>query len=351
MPKVKSRLTAALLGAACALLLLPAAGQAATTFGSRLIQNPTDSNCAEFGTCTIASYIHPSEPNGDPVVSGAPMDGVITKFRIRAKAVEEPGQVTFRLAEVTLPDPNDDDSALATAAGTGPTITIQPEGGEEEEVETPIREVAGRLPVKKGQHLAVDTTKSIAAVYNSGGSTFSYVYSPPLEDGSGQRSSNEATTELLVAAVIEPDADGDGFGDETQDQCPTQKTTQGPCDLTPPGVSGLKVAGGKVSYRLSEAATVTFQLARKLPGRKIGNRCVKQTKKNKGRKRCSRLKNVGKPFGGPGVPGPNSRRLPNGKRLKPGRYRLTMTAVDAAGNKTTETTNFKIKKKKKKRRR
>ena len=30
----------------------------------------------------------------------------------------------------------------------------------------------------------------------------------------------------------EPDADGDGFGDESQDQCPTDASTQGPCPIT-----------------------------------------------------------------------------------------------------------------------
>ncbi|MEM4782575.1 MAG: creatininase family protein, partial [Halalkalicoccus sp.] len=42
-------------------------------------------------------------------------------------ALMEPGQVTFRVADISLADPNNDDSALATAKGTGPTITIQPE--------------------------------------------------------------------------------------------------------------------------------------------------------------------------------------------------------------------------------
>jgi hypothetical protein len=32
-----------------------------------------------------------------------------------------------------------------------------------------------------------------------------------------------------VAAFVEPDADGDGFGDESQDFCATDPTTQGPC--------------------------------------------------------------------------------------------------------------------------
>jgi len=31
------------------------------------------------------------------------------------------------------------------------------------------------------------------------------------------------------SAVLEADADHDGFGDETQDQCPTNGSTQGPC--------------------------------------------------------------------------------------------------------------------------
>ncbi|MGH2992472.1 MAG: hypothetical protein ACRDL1_02920 [Solirubrobacterales bacterium] len=34
---------------------------------------------------------------------------------------------------------------------------------------------------------------------------------------------------LNLSAVLEPDADADGFGDETQDECPTDTTTQGPC--------------------------------------------------------------------------------------------------------------------------
>ncbi len=45
----------------------------------------------------------------------------------------------------------------------------------------------------------------------------------------------EPVTLVNVSAVLEPDADGDGFGDETQDQCPTNATTQGPCPATATG--------------------------------------------------------------------------------------------------------------------
>jgi hypothetical protein len=342
MSKLKSRLMILTLGVIAGTLAFSATVQAATNFGSRLKNEPTETTCDMLGTCTIVSHIHPSDPDGDPYADGAPVGGVITKFRYLAYAAEEPGQITFRVANLTVQDP---DNALATSAGTGPTVTLQPT----ESPETPINEVGARVPVQKGQYLAADITKSIGIVYNSDGSKRSYVYAPPLVDGAGQRGSTEAANELLVAATIEPDADGDGFGDETQDQCPRQKSTQGACDDTKPGVSGLKVAGGKVSYRLSEEATVRFQLEKKKQGRKVRGKCVKQTPKNKTKKKCPLFKKVGAKFNGPGKQGANSVRLPNGKKLKPGVYRLTMTATDAAGNTTTKTVSFKVKKKKKKR--
>jgi Ca2+-binding RTX toxin-like protein len=56
------------------------------------------------------------------------------------------------------------------------------------------------------------------------------------------KGSTQTTTDLLsgfrilIAANVEPDSDRDGFGDETQDQCPTNATIQGPCPqpLAPP---------------------------------------------------------------------------------------------------------------------
>jgi hypothetical protein len=344
MPKLQRRLTTLALSLVAGLLLLPATGQGATVFGSRMNHDPTPGTCKGEAPCTIVSFIHPSDPNGDPYSGGAPVSGVITKFRIRAFAQGEPGQVTFRVADINLPDPNNNASALATAAGTGPSVTIKPD---EAALETPITEVGGRLPVKKGQHLAIDATKSISAIYNSNGSKFSYLFEPPLVEGEGARGSTEAVNELLVAATIEPDVDGDGFGDETQDQCPSQKTTQGQCDKTPPVVKGLKVNDGTISYKLSEASTVSFKLEKKVPGRRVGGKCVKQTAKNRSHKRCSRFRPIGASFKGGGKAGPNTVRLPNGKKLAAGTYRLTMTVTDVAGNKTTETTTFKVKKKKK----
>jgi hypothetical protein len=338
MAMLKRGLTAAL-AAGAMLMLLPAAGQAATTFGSRLNHQPANSGeCQPFvNPCTIVSYIEPSDPNGDPYAGGAPVSGVITKFRIYAYAAA-PTQVTFRVANVTLPNPADPNNAQATTTGTGPTVTIQ------STVDPSIQEFDGRLPVKKGEHLAIDAT-DVDATYNNSGDKFSYIFTPPLVDGAAALTSSDPTGELLVQGSIEPDVDGDGYGDETQDQCPSQASTHGPCDRTRPVVSGPRVSGGTISYRLSEDATVSFRLAKKVSGRKVRRRCVAQTRRNRHHRRCSRFKPIGAKFSGPGKAGADKVTLPNGRRLKRGVYRLTMTATDAAGNKTTKTTTFRVKRK------
>jgi hypothetical protein len=350
MTRLKTRLTAAALATGGALLLLPTAGQAAQTFGSRLNHDPANSGeCVSLLTpCTIASYIVPTDPNGDPSSAGAPADGVITTFRIRAFGDgNAPAQVTFRLADVTLPNPMDQTAALATAAGTGPTVTIPVPPGPD----TPILSFPGHLTVKKGQHLAIDGT-NVQATVNDSGSKFSYVFAPPLVDGQGARGSSSVTGELLVQATIEPDADGDGFGDETQDQCPSQAVTQGACvpppslprDTTPPTVSKLGVGGGTIAYTLSEAATVTLQLSKGSTGRKVSGTCVRRTRRNRRKPHCTRFGMLGKSFSGPGSSGANQLALPKpgGRKLGPGLYRLTMTARDAAGNERTTTKQFQI---------
>jgi hypothetical protein len=54
---------------------------------------------------------------------------------------------------------------------------------------------------------------------------------PPLEDGAIVRQPDDSsqTIEDLYNYDLEPDADNDGFGDETQDACPRDAALQGPC--------------------------------------------------------------------------------------------------------------------------
>jgi hypothetical protein len=344
MPK---RPIIAAFAALAASLVFASAGNAAVTFGSRLIDNP-GSGCGlamPNEPCTMVMFQAPTAPNGDLGLQGAPISGVITKFRIKAIGDTDPATATFRLANVTAA-PNDP-TAIATSAGTGPTVQVPADNGGD----APITQVGARLPVTQGQFLAVDGSPNLSALHVSDGGKWTYLYAPPLVDGQAGRDSNAVTEELLVQADIEADADHDGFGDETQDQCPSQATTQGPCDTAAPAVSGLKISGGsKVTYTLSEAATVKFKLAKASKGRKVKGKCVRKTRRNRHRRSCTRFSTLGAGWDGPGAVGKNTVAIPkiHGRKLRPGRYRLTMTVTDAAGNSRTVNKSFTIKPKPKK---
>ncbi|HEY7629579.1 MAG TPA: hypothetical protein VH817_02700 [Thermoleophilaceae bacterium] len=94
--------------------------------------------------------------------------------------------------------------------------------------------------------------------------------------------------------------------------------------------------GTTISYRLSEAATVEFTIRRKSSGRKVGKSCKRPTRRNGSRKRCTRFLKQGT-FTQGGTAGANSEPFSGKlgrKLLKPGSYRLTITATDPAGNRS-----------------
>jgi putative NIF3 family GTP cyclohydrolase 1 type 2 len=80
-----------------------------------------------------------------------------------------------------------------------------------------------------------------------------------------------------------------------------------------------------VTYNLSAAATVAFSVERKVSGRRVGKRCVKKTKANATKRKCSLFRPVRGGFSHTGAAGGNrfkfSGRL--AKALTPGSYRLT----------------------------
>ena len=65
-----------------------------------------------------------------------------------------------------------------------------------------------------------------------------------------------------VEAKLEADEDHDGFGDETQDQCPTDATTQGPCPVPPvppvPPAPDTSITKGPKAKSRKKLATFVF---------------------------------------------------------------------------------------------
>jgi hypothetical protein len=95
--------------------------------------------------------------------------------------------------------------------------------------------------------------------------------------------------------------------------------------------------GTRFTFTLSEPAQVTITIERKAKGRKAGRgrtaRCVKPTPANRKARRCVRFLKAGS-LSAQAQAGSQSLRFSGrlrGKALKPGGYRATIVAVDAAG--------------------
>ena len=94
--------------------------------------------------------------------------------------------------------------------------------------------------------------------------------------------------------------------------------------------------GTTFHYRLSEAARVVFTIQRARAGRRVGGRCRKPTRANRGRRRCIRWVRVGR-FAQRASTAAMRKRFSGriGRRtLRRGRHRASLVATDAAGNKS-----------------
>ena len=96
--------------------------------------------------------------------------------------------------------------------------------------------------------------------------------------------------------------------------------------------------GTTFSFELNEQAAVTLTFTQRVKGRKVGHRCAAPTKSNKHRKSCKRtVTRAGLSL--PGHAGTNKvafyGRISHGKKLKPGRYTLVLTATNAAGEQSS----------------
>lgn len=88
-------------------------------------------------------------------------------------------------------------------------------------------------------------------------------WQPVLADGSAPTASNSGDPdyEILVNADVEPDADGDGFGDETQDACPAAAGTAGGCPV--PTIANPVPAPTKAKSKCKNAKKKSAAAAKK----------------------------------------------------------------------------------------
>jgi hypothetical protein len=113
-----------------------------------------------------------------------------------------------------------------------------------------------------------------------------------------------------------------------------------------PRFSRRAPVGTTIRFKLTQPARATLTFSQPKLGRKVGRRCVTQTRRNKHNRRCT-IPNVRGTLTVTGHARTNKvrfqGRLSRTKTLKPGRYTLTITATDSAGNRSNaKSTTFTI---------
>jgi len=185
---------------------------------------------------------------GNPLPPTAPTAGVITKWKVNLVPAPVTIPVTMKVLRQTGAT-----TALVVGEANG-SIT----GG--------TNSFDTRIPVAAGDHLSSFSSSEIGTIIckdpseapsllggfaGSGGpagSTVDFVTVP----GKGIR--------VPLYATLEPDADNDGFGDETQDQCPQNAAVQTACPL-PVTLSTFKqVKKGSVTVVVTPSAASTVSV-------------------------------------------------------------------------------------------
>jgi hypothetical protein len=224
MPREKGARLFAIAVCVCVLgLLAPPAAPAATTLGSSLAAN--GSGASQGGCNPLCTFIPTSVSGGNPVTS--PIDGVIVRWG--ASAADAPtGTSTVRLRVIHSPAANQ-----WVGVSTGPTQHTT--AG----FTTATFDLNPGLPIATGDYIGVDTVRDNGTANGSvlrveaGSSHISFTTTLP-NGGAPQVAVPNAGVEAYVQAIVEPDSDRDGFGDESQDLC-VGSPGPAPCPATSSG--------------------------------------------------------------------------------------------------------------------
>jgi hypothetical protein len=174
------------------------------------------SNCAGANSAvddTFAVQLAQTSANSMPIT--APSAGVITSWSSNSAL---PASVVDRLK-------------VLRAASAPKSFTVVGESAYQH-IAPGQNSFPVRIPVQAGDRLglygAVDGGGIVYCGTGDAGDRLGYV-EKDLSSETTAEFSELGSAVVAVSAVIEPDRDGDGYGDETQDGCPQSAANHGPC--------------------------------------------------------------------------------------------------------------------------
>jgi hypothetical protein len=273
IPPVRANLFLAVVSAVVVGALGPApAGSATAPRAATTGLGQAGPNVAVCNATVPAGVLLASEGSGGPTYV-APVNGVITSFTHQANGAA--GQVRA----LVLADVPSSNTKQVVAKSAKVAVTVNT-----------VNTFVTQLPIKAGQHLALWYSTNLMACLTVGIAGDSSVASAPFD---ADLSSTFSPTGVFVgsyrpniAATFEPDADGDGFGDLTQDACPHSALTTAVCPqpdtkITKKPKHASTRSKVKVTFKFKASiAGSTFQC--KLDGHKKWKKCKSPFKRRLG---------------------------------------------------------------------
>jgi uncharacterized repeat protein (TIGR01451 family) len=131
---------------------------------------------------------------------------------------------SFKVKVIDLVDRSFSPAATVTVRASSDPLAIAGTGAPEA---FPVR-----LPIAAGQGIAMWSADGYDCGFSTSDAGDQVLFNGDPEPGAGTSISAQdggMNERVPLQATIEPDADGDGFGDETQDQCPSDAASHAPC--------------------------------------------------------------------------------------------------------------------------
>lgn len=216
-----------------ALALLPGTA-AAAEFGSTDMTQVVTDGCPSY-PCSVVNSVH-ADGRGD---AGSPIDGILTSARV-GYAGDGAGGVVRVLR----------DAGGGSFLNVGPEIPVMLAASAGE-----VTEVAARRPIAAGDRLALGADASFDGdALLAAGAPRECLRGGAHAEGDIQPY-GACAAEVVLQGTVEPDADGDGYGDASQDGCPSDPVIhEGLCSAN----LELTAAVADESLTLFEPTELTF---------------------------------------------------------------------------------------------
>ena len=248
MPVPRKLLTCLVAALAVAAVAAPAA-RGATTFGNTCVANTT----------TGATLTQLSQTTGTLPLA-APQSGVITSWG--TAVVPYPGGISTKF-KVLRPTGAPNSFQVVGESAVQPVL-----GG--------VNSFPVRIPVQAGDKIgAFGVPSTLVCAGGAPGDIIGVVAGDQALNSTAAYTPAEKN-QVPLTATIEADADGDGFGDETQDKCPQSAAVQVPCPVLTLDAIATPARGGSVQILVATdaEASITVSASAKVPKGKKGKGTV-----------------------------------------------------------------------------